>query len=61
MHCQLDEGHDGPHREAHGKNREQGARNVIVTWEGDDGYLDDDVQDVEDLMRDLPPEGSLVS
>lgn len=37
LHCQLEEGHEGKHREAFRTDIETpDARNVVVEWEGSD-------------------------
>lgn len=39
MHCQLPEGHDGPHREEF----ERGGKPVVITWYVDERGSEDDV------------------
>lgn len=43
MRCQRPVGHEGPHQERWRLDRERGAHNCTVTWEGDD--RDDDPYD----------------
>lgn len=39
MHCELEAGHDGKHRETFFTDATAGPRNAVVEWEGDERVL----------------------